>query len=153
MRISDWSSDVCSSDLTLRIERVGLAAQDVGQWMAIDRQRLVLGQPAVDLLIANRQDLRRERADGLAERDAQIVGTLVEFLAAGLVVVLVEQLRRIDAQTVIAFGGIGLQIEATLETGATVGKLSRAAAQILELRLQLHGIGIDRKSTRLNSSH
>src|SRR3546814_2277204 len=94
MRISDWSSDVCSSDLTLRIERVGLAAQDVGQWMAIDRQRLVLGQPAVDLLIANRQDLRRERADGLAERDAQIVGTLVEFLAAGLVVVLVEQLDR-----------------------------------------------------------
>src|SRR3546814_12370532 len=85
--------------------------------MAIDRQRLVLGQPAVDLLLANRQDLRRERADGLAERDAQIVGTLVEFLAAGLVVVLVEQLRRIDAQTVIAFGGIGLEIEATLETG------------------------------------
>src|SRR3546814_12387494 len=76
MRISDWSSDVCSSDLTLRIERVGLAAQDVGQWMAIDRQRLVLGQPAVDLLIANRQDLRRERADGLAERDAQIVGKI-----------------------------------------------------------------------------
>src|SRR3546814_7232090 len=106
--------------------------------MAIDRQRLVLGQPAVDLLLANRQDLRRERADGLAERDAQIVGTLVEFLAAGLVVVLVEQLRRIDAQTVIAFGGIGLEIEETLETGATVGKLPRAAAQVLELRLQRH---------------
>src|SRR3546814_15750148 len=94
--------------------------------MAKDRQRLVPGPPAGDLLRANRQDLRRERADGLAERDAQIVGTLVEFLAAGLVVVLVEQLRRIDAQTVIAFGGIGLEIEATLATGSTVGKLHHA---------------------------
>src|SRR3546814_11503805 len=117
--------------------------------MAIDRQRLVLGQPAVDLLLANRQDLRRERADGLAERDAQIVGTLVEFLAAGLVVVLVEQLRRIDAQTVIAFGGIGLEIEATLETGATVGKLPRAAAQVLALRLPPHGLSIPRCRVRI----
>src|SRR3546814_18637157 len=70
MRISDWSSDVCSSDLhvrhfcslQLRVRRggsAGRAAPACGRLVSLRRRR----QPATDPRAAAAQRLRRKRKD------------------------------------------------------------------------------------------
>src|SRR3546814_15378255 len=50
MRISDWSSDVCSSDLLRRVGRRGGEAVAGGGEVALDNQRAsdVAGEPGAD---------------------------------------------------------------------------------------------------------
>src|SRR3546814_1573638 len=124
MRISDWSSDVCSSDLSLlqlwRREPAGAASERPG---GIDRHRLrdefgvagvlpvIIGAPefgVFDIIAA--EALERRSVGGPAVRDPAIV-------AIG------HRLNRVGR-------GIGALAEQALEIGAD-----------------------DRKSTRLNSSH
>src|SRR3546814_13474600 len=47
MRISDWSSDVCSSDLDLRI--VNFEHQGAGQFATIGNHRIISGQFILEL--------------------------------------------------------------------------------------------------------
>src|SRR3546814_4141990 len=66
MRISDWSSDVCSSDLLLEARAVGVAGEDVG---VIARQR---GDG--ERLAAT---ARAEIDDGVARRGVQSGGGIL----------------------------------------------------------------------------
>src|SRR3546814_5344463 len=68
MRISDWSSDVCSSDLTLGSESAAHAD------IAIDGQRLLLVWKAFD---GQRTWLRAQRSDdaGKQWRDVTLAST------------------------------------------------------------------------------
>src|SRR3546814_12140092 len=94
MRISDWSSDVCSSDLldqAVAGARFAAAALDVEREAAgLVAARLAFGQPREPIA-----DLgegagigRRVRARGAADRRLIDVDHLVELLEAGDLVVL-----------------------------------------------------------------
>src|SRR3546814_21024316 len=74
MRISDWSSDVCSSDLILREEspafaRVGSAVPDTQR---IERNALRIEHPEY-IMIGMEQQLRRI-ADGRVAREPAGIG-------------------------------------------------------------------------------
>src|SRR3546814_8491292 len=74
MRISDWSSDVCSSDLILREEspafaRVGIAVPDTQR---IERYALRIEHPEY-IMIGMEQQLRRI-AEGRVAREPAGVG-------------------------------------------------------------------------------
>src|SRR3546814_2154702 len=98
MRISDWSSDVCSSDLERAVRR-GATAHDIG----LDRIRLGAAGECTEQAHAA---LGVGRAAMGVERAAQII-----------------------------FGDLAR------------GRLIEGGARIFQL------LGLDRKSTRLNSSH
>src|SRR3546814_3273413 len=60
MRISDWSSDVCSSDLDVTIENVGInptragligVLQAMGASITLMNERVIGGEPVADLRI------------------------------------------------------------------------------------------------------
>src|SRR3546814_17758158 len=87
MRISDWSSDVCSSDLDERIdrgvERLALAA-DIGGRLDRDRAgrdslaRVVLAVPGEIVLACLKRadrDGTERLAGGILDRDAGVGGT------------------------------------------------------------------------------
>src|SRR3546814_17083067 len=79
MRISDWSSDVCSSDLFHRGDARQRAVGEVGLHLRLAQARLVAGD-----------------AGGAAERIAGVAGGLLE-LVAGLAEIALE---------VVGVGGI-----------------------------------------------
>src|SRR3546814_13157838 len=67
MRISDWSSDVCSSDLALRDEAADREAEHID---LIEVQRLDEGRAAVGHAIDGRRILARRTGDaGIIEQD------------------------------------------------------------------------------------
>src|SRR3546814_9014211 len=128
MRISDWSSDVCSSDLG-PAERAGLAAVDPVA-RVVDVQELGGG------------DLRQ--ADG---------GDVAGIAPEGLVHLLVDALRLQRHLVEVALAQhVLLAVLALAGPGAAVLQPARRPplachfCEKLERRL-------DRKSTRLNSSH
>src|SRR3546814_19654555 len=61
MRISDWSSDVCSSDLPARPQRFEITDQDILTEPIIGARQstgLQIGQPAIDRLRIGLQEIR-----------------------------------------------------------------------------------------------
>src|SRR3546814_16659638 len=64
MRISDWSSDVCSSDLTVEFLGVPLSIFSADGWRHI-------ALPAVNLAIANIALVLRMTATGVSEAQSQ----------------------------------------------------------------------------------
>src|SRR3546814_1857000 len=113
MRISDWSSDVCSSDLLVRFnERIRIAGT-------------LIDDDALAALLEEALD----HADGL-EASFFEVTTAVAFLA----------FARTPADACIVEVGLGGRLDAT---NVIAHPLVTGIAQL----------GLDRKSTRLNSSH
>src|SRR3546814_16516639 len=92
MRISDWSSDVCSSDLRLRLPRVGGRQHDARRVDDIDVPVALTGQPGA-LRIAEQPLARFVALRLLADEEAD--------LAAG-----VRQLADRDVVVGAAFGAI-----------------------------------------------
>src|SRR3546814_5991461 len=111
MRISDWSSDVCSSDLAVGVEH---RHQRLVETAFLDR--------AVGALLAD----QRERVDGFA----------VDAFDGG--------------DGVAAHALVRLWME-RIERGVAGTHAERLDPGVRFLRGELRGI--DRKSTRLNSSH
>src|SRR3546814_9300693 len=141
MRISDWSSDVCSSDLRLAASWWGaswpstlLATAAVGLWL--------LAAPAV------------LGTSGAAADSDHLVGALIVTITA---VALAEPTRALRYLNV----GVGAWL---LAAPWMVGGMTRrarlrnlvagAAAILFSLPMgRIHDRYADRKSTRLNSSH
>src|SRR3546814_16913714 len=76
MRISDWSSDVCSSDLLVRIEQgkiveIDAVADDFGI-VEIDRRKL--GQREIALAVLRRANLALDGVAGAQAIFADLVG-------------------------------------------------------------------------------
>src|SRR3546814_4576275 len=119
MRISDWSSDVCSSDLA------ALDDFDV-------------------------KDVRRED-----RRHARTVDTGNEEHVVGDVAQRLHELRPVDVAIVALqrdeYGVGAAEIIVVLQEGLHVRMLLRHHLQPAGIRLELRGL--DRKSTRLHSSH
>src|SRR3546814_4547826 len=99
MRISDWSSDVCSSDLVARVSELRRRPREVEMQRPVaDRQK----QPdrgEVSLLIAGQKILRRERpardrADGGLEPPFGKVEKRADAFAEALNPVSVEKRRQ-----------------------------------------------------------
>src|SRR3546814_6815680 len=117
MRISDWSSDVCSSDL---IGPVAVAQQAVGLGRGAQLSAAEAALRAVVHAEAGVEALARRR-----DRQPDATRLRAAFQ------------RDLDLRS----GNVADQREITLQ---------RAAAERL---FRPHPLGIDRKSTRLNSSH
>src|SRR3546814_5238283 len=87
MRISDWSSDVCSSDLLFTAPRLGAAGVDgcdqargdlVGGAQAVDRYE----QVALLVPLDQRRRLTLVEVEALADRFGGVVGSLHDLAAA-----------------------------------------------------------------------
>src|SRR3546814_9103589 len=137
MRISDWSSDVCSSDLSWAGCLTGLFIRRLfagglpGQPEAEDGAALGIGFGPQAAVV------------GFDDRTADRQTDAHAVLLAG------DKWReqslgdpRRDARAGIADGDL---------VNAVLGK--GAAHQLAQVRVAHHPAGIDRKSTRLNSSH
>src|SRR3546814_10164082 len=126
MRISDWSSDVCSSDL---VEGFHLEAPPVGPERAA---HAFLGQAAGDLVgldtVVARGDLEAELV-GQVEHRGHLVGAIA-----------------VDVDEDVALDRRGPSVE--LAVALAAGVLVRVGLVGVLLLVLL-----DRKSTRLNSSH
>src|SRR3546814_1471196 len=123
MRISDWSSDVCSSDLFHRIARlhVGLLARDD--------------------LVAGSQTLRRQDI-GLGA-----VGIVDQRDEGGAVGVIFQTLdRALDVPQAT------LEVDDAVALLVTAGDAARGHMTLVVAAAGL-ALALDRKSTRLNSSH
>src|SRR3546814_6556867 len=134
MRISDWSSDVCSSDLAQMIA-------------ANPRKRATFGRGIGILAIV----------------DPPMLGRGVERVATALDVVIARDLILVDAAPVLVLPRalhVGI-IGAVLDMAATLDHqhLEPALGEFLGGPAAAHprtdddGVEGDRKSTRLNSSH
>src|SRR3546814_8610198 len=123
MRISDWSSDVCSSDLDLRDLHIALRAG------GCDGER-----PSAkhDIFSIEKGDGRVASAHHQIGKLADVTLTpgMIEGERASIFVEMAHGARRCDG----SFGGVG-----AIHGGAP-------------LRKRAHRLS-DRKSTRLNSSH
>src|SRR3546814_9962392 len=71
MRISDWSSDVCSSDLAAAAEIHGIPAAGRATGGGIERGRFGAGQRAAPRALRTAQADRRRRATGVADREVE----------------------------------------------------------------------------------
>src|SRR3546814_9617996 len=130
MRISDWSSDVCSSDLPGRGER--LTAEGAGWYLDYAKQRV---EPETMRLL-----LELAEACGVtARRDAMFAGAHVNATEdrAALHVAL-----RAPADAVFEVDGANV----VPEVHAVLARMGDFSTQVRE------GRWLDRKSTRLNSS-
>src|SRR3546814_7432831 len=125
MRISDWSSDVCSSDLAHRLLHGGGHAAELAALEAA-RRAASLRQPLVPF----------GKKDSVAEDSAHDVVELA-FLVVQPVVLqdVADHLRLVQHQNLV-------ETEAQLDGIAVIAGDAGEEAQ-----------RIDRKSTRLNSSH
>src|SRR3546814_2596755 len=137
MRISDWSSDVCSSDLRLAAGMGHLAVLGIADGLGVfpQRSRLVFGLAWLPLLLARRHLPGRniDAEDALDRIDGDDVAILDQTDRAAD--------RRLGPDMADA--------EAARGTGeAAVGD---------QRHLLAHALAVDRrgdrKSTRLNSSH
>src|SRR3546814_2076272 len=126
MRISDWSSDVCSSDLIAVAEQTGLITPLTRWSLNTSAQHAALIRSTFKRPLAMAVNLSPR---ALAERG--MVEQIMEALS----------LWEVDPQLLI------LEI-----TETTVMHDPEASVPLLK-RLRDCGLRIDRKSTRLNSSH
>src|SRR3546814_5071358 len=86
MRISDWSSDVCSSDLFRHVHQRGRQARDAGRPWSRG------GAVAIEVAVLEQVGLlRRRRGRGLARVD--------EYILAGFGVVQQEEATRSEEHT------------------------------------------------------
>src|SRR3546814_990570 len=132
MRISDWSSDVCSSDLLER--RLRSRSQDS------------------DEVIAARMKEAHDEIAHHAEYDYLIVNESFEHALAEMVAICLEPRLRSQRQ-LTEHAGLVAQLLAPAAGGRVsgyivVGPVSSAPFEVLSA-----GSSQDRKSTRLNSSH
>src|SRR3546814_8455313 len=129
MRISDWSSDVCSSDLGMARQRLGPAQAD-GQLR--DLQRVQKGEGLrLAALEVEREGRSRARA----------MATVYVGLPLGL--------RKAEIDDLLH---LRLVLQPGADPGGILARPAHAQFQRLQ-RPQQHPGRIDRKSTRLNSSH
>src|SRR3546814_3474227 len=123
MRISDWSSDVCSSDLRTAVCAVGVD------------EAAVLPGPAGEVV----EDPRaHRRAVAVGARHADAACPAREQMAA----------RRADVGTVGHFRILEFEHRVLFLAGEVVGEPER-----LHVEIGAADHATDRKSTRLNSSH
>src|SRR3546814_7748467 len=127
MRISDWSSDVCSSDLRLRAQQVLRA----GRWLI---EQVVAGELGA---------IRTQRVDDLLPRRGE------RILDAVAIRVQVVECARGGEVVQVQCTGVGLRRQAVGER-RPVGKAGAERLLVVKVLMKL---GQDRKSTRLNSSH
>src|SRR3546814_1785411 len=123
MRISDWSSDVCSSDLLLDAHRAQLGGKPLELRLEGDDE-LVVDAPesAINVALGN------------------LIGNAVKYTTHGEVIV-----RLLDDAVEVVDSGPGLSAE-------DAARLFERGYRGTHAEHSLGG-GIDRKSTRLNSSH
>src|SRR3546814_1088792 len=141
MRISDWSSDVCSSDLAPRGDAIG--------------QVLKVAHPA-------RGDHRNGDSVGYRTRQFKVEARLgavavhagQQQFAGAVVGHFLGPLYRVDA------GGLASAVSKDFPSGGLVGSRYTTcidgyhdALRAVVIGGIAHQFGIDRKSTRLNSSH
>src|SRR3546814_8481400 len=119
MRISDWSSDVCSSDL-IRAPGQVRSVQDIGDIIVGTAQ----GERPIRIRDVAQVELGRELRTGAATENGREVVLGTVFMLIG------ENSRAVS----LAVGEKMEEINRTLPEG-------------------VHDITVDRKSTRLNSSH
>src|SRR3546814_5615104 len=123
MRISDWSSDVCSSDLSAQAElRALLPAGDGTKAGPLEGKTVVL----TGTLSSMGRDEAKEKLEALGAKAAGSVSKKTSFLVAG--------------------EAAGSKLAKAEELGIEIWDEARLLAFLAE-----HGC--DRKSTRLNSSH
>src|SRR3546814_7925848 len=138
MRISDWSSDVCSSDLQARMSLL----EQQSRATSISAQ--LSGESAVTT-VQTRQTLHRAR---LIELQAELDRLLLSFTDRHPDVVRVRhQMEDIQRQLVQERDGTAAGPSPTGNEDSQLNPLYQ------ELRSQLSQAQRDRKSTRLNSSH
>src|SRR3546814_4403984 len=132
MRISDWSSDVCSSDLASQIEdlRTRLAALGSGAETTATKVRTF-----ADVLA----DLNEKSLANAAKEYAGAIDLIERTIESGL-----TDQQRYERQV----GDINRALELAAERG---WKLSAENAE--RLNRALREADPDRKSTRLNSRH
>src|SRR3546814_9538883 len=124
MRISDWSSDVCSSDLVLEPGERVLAPAD-------QRQRVAEPEAAREKRALARRQAVRDRVRAIAQHEA-VHGQLA--------------LDRLDRAAHHHFGR-------TARRSIHRGNRTTAYARMRAGAESVLGLRADRKSTRLNSSH
>ncbi len=128
--------------LALRVERVRRGPQDVVEHVAIDAERLVLREEAVDLLLADRQHLGRHERRRLVDLRVDQLYALVQRDAGGVARVLVVDLGPVHGEASEALLDVVQQVEARPEARRRLAELALAAAEPVELRLHLRGVGV-----------
>src|SRR3546814_5436446 len=128
MRISDWSSDVCSSDLLYRLAEDRIGERQVERQERLGRPRLVEALPLDALVDDLFRQVQGEVVEGQRSQHEQQDGDL---LGPAVSPDVLEDIR----------------FHASSWTGRSGRSGSPAARQRRTLRFA------DRKSTRLNSSH
>src|SRR3546814_13225220 len=85
MRISDWSSDVCSSDLAVAAHGVGADLEADPRGLRRHQDRAVEGEAGDQLRLRRREVLAEQRAHGVADevrrRDAAGADEIIQRLA------------------------------------------------------------------------
>src|SRR3546814_12625430 len=88
MRISDWSSDVCSSDLAPRLDagnHGAVAVDDLDDALLLpERQRLALGEADIEGVGELTLDTGRAHPRQLFQRDARCLGVDSQDRPSGL---------------------------------------------------------------------
>src|SRR3546814_10800320 len=133
MRISDWSSDVCSSDLRIAVDEQGTGAEFELAELAGER----LGLGILELERVEDDELAALRLVAQRHLEAEGANLLVQRVAKGA-------------------GPRAVRLAAADEDRSRAVAVTGGAAALLAAEL-LAGAGdvaaLDRKSTRLNSSH
>src|SRR3546814_3794549 len=140
MRISDWSSDVCSSDLGITVEQVIEAIRAAHGATGGS----VIEQVGADVMV---------RSTGYLQTREDFENVPV---TTGGVPVLLGEVARVRRgatlrRCVAELDGEGEVVGGVLVLGS--GKNAPAAIEAVEARLAELQDSLDRKSTRLNSSH
>src|SRR3546814_10471035 len=141
MRISDWSSDVCSSDLWKNIQDYIVDPESLPPEEPNPLQKAELDEKLTNIDVAKRTinireaqaagEERRKDAELLLKRHDTIEG--IKLKTAGQA----RKDRETDNRIDIGLAEHDLALDAAAEAGPEATKLT----------------AIDRKSTRLNSSH
>src|SRR3546814_1836070 len=137
MRISDWSSDVCSSDLAVPLDVIGADAMRV-------RRPARLRHPPESGQLAAVAALPLQLNTGVG------IGRVAEILTR-------DEPLRADRHGHAAAGDLGLAAaaECRTEVDADIGldEFQRVDLPGADRGILVFQIGTSRKSTRLNSSH
>src|SRR3546814_1815490 len=128
MRISDWSSDVCSSDLVSAAKAAGASIS------AATTRKLAAWRIVLNLDLALHLDLRR------------IEIGLPAFGFDGAI-------RGVAANRLVGADGALVPVDPDIARGDRGRQIVAGFTADIDIRLQQHALRIDRKSTRLNSSH
>src|SRR3546814_8161847 len=137
MRISDWSSDVCSSDLTCAANQEVFRGPFAGVVLAPG-----FAQPFAIRFEAARRHDTGTRGNALPPQPGGLKLTIVDFqmVDRGVITDLYAQ----------GFGAAIVRVDQCFSTPHEKGVGAREMQCAGQRRLKMH---TDRKSTRLNSSH